>query len=61
MKTTFKMMNQPFPQLDWALTLSQNDFPWYAIKFGNFSAKDCYDKYTSLVKDQETFFKKVLQ
>ena len=30
------------------------------MRFGNFSAKECYEKYTWLVKDQETFFKKVL-
>jgi hypothetical protein len=59
-KTTYKLMNQPYPQMDWQITLSQNDFPWYSIKFSYFTARECYEKYISMVKDQETFAKKVL-
>ena len=42
------------------ITLSRNDFPWNEIKFEHFSAKDCFEKYSSLVKDSNTFLKKVL-
>jgi hypothetical protein len=46
--------------MDWTITLSRNDFPWTEIRFNNFSAKDCYEKYSSIVKDAHTFLKKVL-
>lgn len=46
--------------LDWTTTLSRNDFPWNEIRFGDFSSKDCYEKYSSIVKDSQTFLKKVL-
>ena len=42
------------------ITLSRNDFPWCEVKFNQFSAKACYEKYTSLIKDAPTFLKKVL-
>ena len=45
---------------DWTVTLSRNDFPWHEISFEPFSAKECYDKYVSIVKDPQTFLKKVL-
>jgi hypothetical protein len=47
-------------ELDWTITLSRNDFPWHEVKFGAFSAKDCYDKYSAVVKDPFIFLKKVL-
>ena len=47
-------------ETDWSITLSRNDFPWNEIKFNNFSSKDCFEKYTSIVKDAQTFLKKVL-
>ena len=46
--------------MDWTITLSRNDFPWHEIKFGAFSAKECYEKYTSVIKDPHIFLKKVL-
>lgn len=46
--------------MDWTVTLSRNDFPWNEIKFGIFTAKDCYEKYSSIVKEPSTFLKKVL-
>lgn len=45
---------------DWTVTLSINDFPWHEIAFQPFSPKECYDKYVSMVKDPQTFLKKVL-
>jgi hypothetical protein len=48
------------PEVDWTITLSRNDFPWHEIKFDQFSAKDCFDKYSSIVKDPFIFLKKVL-
>jgi len=48
------------PEIDWTITLSRNDFPWYEIKFGNFSSKECFEKYASIVNDSHTFLKKVL-
>jgi hypothetical protein len=42
----FKFGSPIFPsEIDWTITLSRNDFPWQEIKFGHFSAKDCYEKY----------------
>ena len=32
-------------EIDWTITLSRNDFPWFEIKFGNFTAKECFEKY----------------
>lgn len=48
------------PEIDWMITLSRNDFPWHEIKFNNFTAKECFEKYQSIVKDSQTFLKKVL-
>jgi hypothetical protein len=42
------------------ITLSRNDFPWNEIKFSDYSAKDCFEKYSSLIKDSNTFLRKVL-
>lgn len=47
-------------EVDWMITLSRNDFPWNEIKFLHFSAKDCFEKYTAIVKDCPIFLKKVL-
>ena len=38
-------------ETDWSITLSRNDFPWNEIKFNNFTSKDCFEKYISIVKD----------
>ena len=48
------------PETDWSITLSRNDFPWNEIKFSTFTSKDCFEKYFSVVKDAQTFLKKVL-
>lgn len=47
-------------EADWTVTLSRNDFPWHEICFPPFTAKECYEKYSSVVKDPQTFLKKVL-
>lgn len=47
-------------EIDWFITLSRNDFPWNEIKFGVFTARDCFEKYQTIVKDGQTFLKKVL-
>lgn len=47
-------------ETDWSITYSRNDFPWNEIRFNNFTAKDCFEKYTSVVRDAHTFLKKVL-
>ena len=47
-------------ELDWAITFSKYDFPWREIAFGKFTAKECYQKYTSTIRDSATFLKKVL-
>lgn len=57
----YKFGSPMFPtEVDWTITLSRNDFPWQEIRFGNFTAKDCYEKYQSIVRDPQTFLKKVL-
>jgi len=57
----YKFANPMFPsEVDWTISLSRNDFPWHEIRFGYFSAKDCYEKYSSIVRDPQTFLKKVL-
>jgi hypothetical protein len=59
----FKFGNPIYPQVDavdWTVTLSRNDFPWHEVAFENFSPKECFEKYTSIVKDPQTFLKKVL-
>ncbi len=39
-------------ELDWAITLSKYEFPWQDIASGlSFTAKECYEKYISLVRD----------
>jgi len=40
---------------DWTVTLSQIDFPWKNVKFGEFSALDCYQKYKSEITDEFLF------
>lgn len=57
----YRFGNPPFPMdADWTVTLSRNDFPWHEICFEPFSARECYEKYTSIVKDPQNFLKKVL-
>ena len=57
----YKFANPMFIQeLDWAITFSKYDFPWREIRFGKFSAKECYLKYTSTIRDSQAFLKKVL-
>ena len=57
----FKFATPTYVQeLDWAITFSKYDFPWHEIKFSKFSAKECYKKYTGLIRDAQTFFKKIL-
>lgn len=57
----YKFANPVFVQeLDWAITFSKYDFPWREIRFGKFSAKECYLKYTSTIRDSSAFLKKVL-
>jgi len=47
--------------LDWAITLSKYEFPWLDIADGLFfTARECYEKYVSLVRDPHTLMKKVL-
>ena len=47
------------PEPDWSITLSRNDFPWYDIKFDDFTAKECYDMYRSIITDEEAFDRKI--
>lgn len=57
----FKFASPSYIQeLDWAITFSKYDFPWYEIRFGKFSARECYKKYTGTVRDAMTFYKKIL-
>lgn len=46
--------------VDWTITHSRNDFPWVEIKFDKYSAKDCYEKYTQMVNNLDTFIKLVI-
>jgi hypothetical protein len=60
----FKFGNPMYLQeLDWGITLSKYEFPWQDICIGlksQFSARECYEKYISVVRDPQTFLKKVL-
>ena len=57
----FKFATPTYVQeLDWAITFSKYDFPWHEIKFSKFSAKECYKKYTGLIRDAQAFYKKIL-
>lgn len=60
----FKFGNPMYLQeLDWGITLSKYEFPWQDICTSlksQFSARECYDKYISVVRDPQTFLKKVL-
>jgi hypothetical protein len=56
----YKLANPCFPQEpDWSITLSRNDFPWYDIKFNDYTAQECFDMYRSLITDEDTFNRKV--
>lgn len=61
-KQYFKLGNPVHTQdLDWAITFSKFNFPWPDVAFSHFSAKDCYIKYTSTVREARVFYKKILQ
>jgi hypothetical protein len=47
------------PEPDWSVTLSKSEFPWSAVKFGDFSTAECYLKYKSLIADEVMFIKLV--
>ena len=47
------------PEPDWSITLSRNDFPWYAVKFDEYTAKEWFDMYRSLITDEETFNRRI--
>jgi hypothetical protein len=54
----YKIANPCFPaEPDWSITLSRNDFPWYDIKFDDYSAQECFDMYRSIITDEEMFNK----
>jgi len=37
----YKLSSPCFPpESDWSITLSRNDFPWYDIKFDDYSANE---------------------
>lgn len=43
------------------MTVSKYEFPWQDIAAEmNFSPKECYDKYISIIRDPHAFLKKVL-
>ncbi len=57
----YKWCNPVFLQeLDWCITLSKYEFCWQDIAFKEFTAKDCYEKFVSSVRDPHSFLKKVL-
>lgn len=58
----FKFGNPIYLQeLDWAVTVSKYEFPWHDIASEmNFSPKECYEKYTSMIRDPHAFLTKVL-
>jgi len=48
----YKFATPTFVQeLDWAITFSKYDFPWHEVRFGIFSAKECFRMYTSQIRD----------
>ena len=57
----YRWCNPVFLQeLDWCITLSKYEFCWQDVAFKEFTAKDCYEKYVSSVRDTHSFLKKVL-
>ena len=50
-----------FFETSYAETLSNRSFPWNAVKFGKFSAENCYNEYLRIVADEETFKMKILK
>lgn len=40
---------------EWSITLSQIDFPWREIWFGDFTPNECYAKYKELITDEFDF------
>ena len=43
----------------WTITKEWKQFPWGSVRFGGFTARECFHTYKSLVKDEEMFNKKV--
>lgn len=60
-KEVFYKLATPWfpPEPDWSITLSRNDFPWYDIKFEDYTAQECFDMYRSIITDEDTFNRKV--
>jgi len=49
---TYKLGNPSFNlDAEWTITLSKNEFPWHEIAFEPFTPKECYEKYSSIVRD----------
>ncbi len=40
-------------------TLDVSHFPWHAVRFGGFSANECFRRYLRLVPDKESFARRV--
>lgn len=56
----YKLSSPCFPpEPDWSITLSRNDFPWYDVKFDDYSAQECFNMYRNLITDEDTFNRKV--
>lgn len=57
----YKLGNPTFnADAEWTITLSRHDFPWHEVAFEPFTPRECFEKYTSMVKDPQTFLRKVL-
>lgn len=59
-KVYYKLANPAFPpEPDWSITLSRNDFPWYDVKFDDYTAQECFDMYRKIITDEDIFNRKV--
>ena len=59
-KVYYKLASPAFPpEPDWSITLSRNDFPWYDVKFDDYSAQECFDMYRKIITDEDIFNRKV--
>lgn len=58
-KEVFYKLASPWfpPEPDWSITLSRNDFPWYDVKFDDYTAQECFDMYRTLITDEDMFNK----
>ncbi len=56
----FRILPNPY-KIQYKDTLAKRYLPWNDIKFARFTAENCYHKYVSLVPDEETFKRKILQ